>query len=86
MHMMLCSSFSDSNTRGVTAEGADGWGPRGRAKERARGKETAPTGRPHRATRERERERERGGLAPTDGTRLSDTEGAQAWARARGWA
>ena len=63
------------------AEGANGWGPRGREKECARGKETALTGRPHRAARERERAR---GLAPIGGTRLSGTEGTQAQARV-GW-
>jgi hypothetical protein len=52
-----------------------------RERERARARETAPTARPHRAARER------GGvsvlgLAPTGGTRLSDTGGVQAWARA----
>jgi hypothetical protein len=52
-----------------TAEGADGWGLRGREKERARRKETALTSRPHRAARERERESTRG-LALTGGTHL----------------
>jgi hypothetical protein len=48
-----------------------------RQRERARacGKETAPTGWPHRAAREREGERACG-LAPTGGTCLSGTEGA----------
>jgi hypothetical protein len=54
-------------------------GQRERAGARARGK--APTGLAHYAAGGREGAR---GLTPTGGTRLSDTEGTRAQARARG--
>jgi hypothetical protein len=53
--------------------------------EWAHAREPVPTGLAHGAARERGRE---GALrlAPNGGTRPSDTGGARAWARARGWA
>jgi hypothetical protein len=51
------------------AEGANGWGPRGREKEHACAGKTVPIGLAHRAARERERGDRAGararGMAPT---------------------
>jgi hypothetical protein len=64
------------------AEGADGWGPRGkeRERERMRGEETAPIDRPHRAARERGREGARVGADRRDPpVRHRGHTGARAW-------
>jgi hypothetical protein len=56
-HAVVGASAAGERGREVKdTEGIDGWGPRGKEKERAHWKETAPTGPPHRATRERGRE------------------------------
>jgi hypothetical protein len=63
-------------------------GPRGRGRREAlRGKQHAPTGRPHRAESERERERERERKRPlTGGSHLSGGTGARpGWAELGCW-
>jgi hypothetical protein len=57
-----------------------------RERERARARETAPTARPHGAAIEREGGERALGLAPTGGTRLSDTGDARAGLNGPTWA
>jgi hypothetical protein len=54
--IMGASTAGERGRKVRDAEVANGWGPRGREKERARWKETTPTGQPHRAARKRGRE------------------------------
>jgi hypothetical protein len=69
--------------RGIVGERlgtANRWGRRDRERERAQGKRTAPTDRPHRAARGRGEERARGRDRLTGGVRLSARAGARAQA------